>query len=269
MKIKVSLAGAPIDVEKLKEKAEKIVNGQESKKLYSEKILKGITEALAEVKRLQGLPKEEQDQAKLKEAITKLDQVVETARVERIESLLSEGYMSGTPDNKFMPNNKITRAEIAAMLDRLVDEEATKLDNTADIKEGAWYTDSMKKIVSLGYIQRNADGTFTPDKAFTRAEFAFVLAKLKKLPAGTKAIKDVPADHWAAEAIMACAEAGIIVGYQDGTFRPEKEITRAEAVAMMSRAFGISSKVENKKPFVDVPTTHWAYDVIMTSSKNL
>ena len=74
-------------------------------------------------------------------------------------------------------------------------------------------------------------------------------------------------DHWAYDAICACKEAGIISGYADGTFKPDKEITRAEAVTMIQAAFKVKVKKGLKESFKDVPKNHWAYNAIMTASK--
>ncbi|MDO5095009.1 MAG: S-layer homology domain-containing protein [Peptostreptococcaceae bacterium] len=187
--------------------------------------------------------------------------------IAKIEKLLNEGYMSGYPGNKFMPNRNMTRAEIAAMLDRLIDEQPTEAKSFSDIKADAWYAKSLAKIASLGYIRPNGD-KIQPEKPITRAEFAYIIAKLRKLEEGANMPKDVNSNHWAAKEIAACVKAGIISGYKDGSFKPEQPITRAEVVSMMSRAFNIQPKASTRADYIDVKKNHWAYNVIMASSQS-
>lgn len=255
----VPLAGPGRSEKELVEKAQRIINNKDTaqyKKYYKPETIKAISKAL------------EAHQNKEKDALQKLQAVLESARLERINSILSGGYMSGYPNRQFRPNNKITRAEVSAMFMELIEDEAKEKVAFKDVKDGLWYSAAANKMASLGYIRMSEDGMFLPSKAITRAEYAYILAKLKNLPASDKKMKDVPADHWAASAIASCIEAGIIAGYSDGTFKPDREITRAEAVAMMSRTFEIASNTENKEAYTDVSKTHWAYDVIMTASRN-
>lgn len=192
--------------------------------------------------------------------------LVEDPNIAKIEKLLSEGYMSGYPGNKFMPNKHMTRSEIAAMLDRLIDEQPTETKSFSDIKADAWYAKSLAKIASLGYIRPNGNNIH-PEKAITRAEFAYIIAKLRKLEEGSNMPKDVNPSHWAAKEIAACVKAGVISGYKDGSFKPEQPITRAEVVSMMSRAFHIQPKASARADYIDVKKNHWAYNVIMASSQ--
>ncbi len=255
----VPLAGPSQSEKDIEAKAIRIINNKDTEKFkryYKPETIKAIMKAL------------ESYQNKEKDSLQKLEAALEVARLERITSILSVGYMSGYPNRQFRPDNKITRAEVSAMFMELIEDEAKEKVAFKDVKDGLWYSEAANKMVSLGYIRMNGEGMFAPDKAITRAEYAYILAKLKKLPTSDKKIKDVPEDHWAADAIASCIEAGIIAGYNDGTFRPDREITRAEAVAMMSRAFDITSNVKGKKAYNDVSKKHWAYDVIMTASKN-
>lgn len=192
--------------------------------------------------------------------------LAEDPSIAKIEKLLSEGYMSGYPGNKFMPNKNMTRAEIAAMLDRLIDEQPTETKSFSDIKADAWYAKSLTKIASLGYIRPNGE-KIQPEKPITRAEFAYIIAKLRKLEEGANMPKDVKPNHWAAKEIAACVKAGVISGYKDGSFKPEQPITRAEVVSMMSRAFNIQPKASTRADYIDVKKNHWAYNVIMASSQ--
>ena len=198
-----------------------------------------------------------------------LDTVLEKARIERITNILKIGYMSGYPNNTFKPDGKMTRAEVAVMFLTLVDpdeDKNIKLPFT-DVKPGSWYANSVLQLDKLGYFKLSSSDKFEPNKNITRAEVAFIIAKLKKLDAGTKTFKDVSEEHWALRAISACADAGIISGYADETFKPDEQISRAEMVSMLSRAFDIKPNIEGKKAYSDVKQSHWAYNYIVSARK--
>lgn len=226
----------------------------QEKKYYSAKTLKKIEAALeAQKKGEEG-------------ALKQLETVLEEARIERITSILEEGYMTGYPNKEFKPNGTMSRAEASIMFAKLIEDEAAKMEKT-DIKDGVWYSDSVNKLASLGYLKAIEDGKYNPEGKITRAEYAFLLAKLRNLPVGNQSFGDVAKDHWASDAIAACKEAGIIVGYADGSFKPDGEITRAEAVVMIQSTFDVKAKEGLKEAFNDVPKDHWAYNAIMTASK--
>lgn len=226
----------------------------QEKKYYSAKTLKKIEAALeAQKKGEEG-------------ALKQLETVLEEARIERITSILEEGYMTGYPNKEFKPNGTMSRAEASIMFAKLIEDEAAKMEKT-DIKDGVWYSDSVNKMASLGYLKAIEDGKYNPEGKITRAEYAFLLAKLRNLPVGNQSFGDVAKDHWASDAIAACKEAGIIVGYADGSFKPDGEITRAEAVVMIQSTFDVKAKEGLKEAFNDVPKDHWAYNAIMTASK--
>lgn len=108
------------------------------------------------------------------------------------------------------------------------------------------------------------DGNFGLHNRITRAEAATIIVKSLKLPTAglTAKFKDVPQTYWASSSIAAAANAGIISGYQDGTFKPNAPITRAELAKMVSIAYKLSVNSTNVKSFSDVPKTHWAYSYI-------
>jgi hypothetical protein len=95
-------------------------------------------------------------------------------------------------------------------------------------------------LVEKGTVKGYPDGTFRPDQLIKRDEIAAIIARAKSLPALTDkaTFSDVNAGQWAFGVIEACASAGILSGYPDGTFRPEIEATRAEACAVISRSLG-------------------------------
>ncbi|NEW08340.1 cell surface glycoprotein [Paenibacillus sp. SYP-B3998] len=169
-------------------------------------------------------------------------------------------YMNGYEDGTFKPENKITRAEMAALLARVVTRD-TKSANLAysDVSSTHWAKDAIAKATAMGLMQGYADGTFKEERSITRAEMASIVSSLtgNEQRTGT-GFTDI-AGHWAQAYIVKAQGAGIINGYQDGSFQPEKTLTRAEAVTMINKALGrgpLSGFVQS--PWKDVAETHWA-----------
>lgn len=152
-------------------------------------------------------------------------------------------YVMGYPDGTVRPNGSITRAEVSAILFRLLsdktrDEYFTTESSFTDVKAGAWYNNSIATLEKAGVIVDTAKGgAFRPNEAITRAELAAMLAQFSdaKPVKGVK-FSDVSAEHWAYEAIAIAAKMSWIEGYPDGTFRPDATITRAEMMTLVNRA---------------------------------
>ena len=152
-------------------------------------------------------------------------------------------YVMGYPDGTVRPNGSITRAEVSAILFRLLSDETrdeyfTTESSFTDVKAGAWYNNSIATLEKAGVIVDTAKGgAFRPNEAITRAELAAMLAQFSdaKPVKGVK-FSDVSAEHWAYEAIAIAAKMGWIEGYPDGTFRPDATITRAEMMTLVNRA---------------------------------
>ncbi|MNK80699.1 Cellulosome-anchoring protein precursor [compost metagenome] len=183
---------------------------------------------------------------------------------------LQSAYMNGYTDGTFKPDAKITRAEIAAILARVISNQ----DNTenmaySDLKSKYWAKDAISKVTKMGLMHGYANGTFGPDRPITRAEMAKIVSLLISTDAvaGT-GFTDTPG-HWAEAAILKVQAAGIIRGYNDHTFRPDKSLTRAEAVVIMNKVLNltpISGLVHSE--WKDVPDNHWALrDIIEATAK--
>jgi len=152
-------------------------------------------------------------------------------------------YLYGYPDGTIRPNDNITRAEVAAIYFRLLQDKVREKYYTedcdySDVAEDAWYRVEVSTMTNLGILEGYPDGSFRPDQPVTRGELATILARLAEAtePEDKKtAFSDVD-DHWAETDIHIIEEYGWIEGYEDKTFRPDAYITRAEAVAMTNRA---------------------------------
>lgn len=177
-------------------------------------------------------------------------------------------YISGYPDGSFRPDATVTRAEIASMLARLSKDfnaNTTYSGSANDVASTAWYANFVNFGMQKGIISGHQDGGFHPDANITRAEFASMLARYLGLNGGSKQFSDT-ADHWAKSSIAALADAGIVNGRPNGGFDPNASLTRAEAVQMINVALKVTSAgVEYEVVPNDVPSTHWAYNQILTA----
>lgn len=187
-------------------------------------------------------------------------------------------YIAGRTSTQAAPNADITRAEVAAILYRLLTPEAksaygTNINRFKDVPAGAWYETAVSTLANMGVISGYQDGTFGPQRNITRAELATILARFCDT-SGSAAVLDRFTDishSWARKYINLAAEAGLVYGYTDSTFRPDQNITRAETIVMVNRILGRSASadtvVKGYKTFSDVPTGAWYYwDIVEASN---
>lgn len=149
-------------------------------------------------------------------------------------------YVIGYPDGTVHPNGQITRAEVATIFFRLLRDEirdgAFTTSNTySDVAYGKWYNNPISTMSALGIITGYPDGTFKPNKPITRAEFAAIAARFDETQSGKSATFSDVIGHWAAKEIGIAYYNDWIKGYPDGTFKPDQNITRAEAMTLINR----------------------------------
>ena len=169
--------------------------------------------------------------------ITYVDGVLKA--IEVLNKEIHFNYVIGYTDGTIRPSNNISRAEVATIFFRLLTDEARmQYDKTtssfSDIKDGAWCCRAVSTLTNMGIIKGYTDGTFRPNADITRAELATIIARFAKLDVNTKTFSDITG-HWAQKSIELAAGNGWINGYEDGTFRPNNNITRAETFAMINR----------------------------------
>ncbi|EAX95010.1 S-layer homology domain containing protein [Trichomonas vaginalis G3] len=190
------------------------------------------------------------------------------AELQKSISLVRLPYMSGVSSDKFAPNEKITRAEAASVLKRLINDKAKSNDKSSfsDLKEEQWFYDNIVFIEKQGLIAGYEDGTFRPNEPMTRAQFASMMANYLKLNVGNHPIdfKDVKENYWASDAINALSSHGIMVGKSKNEFKPNDKITRAEAATIFNKILyrKINKSFLDKyssNPFKDLNRDHWAY----------
>ena len=148
-------------------------------------------------------------------------------------------YIIGYPDGTVQPNGQITRAEATTIFFRLLTEESrsanlTKTNGYTDVASDAWYNTAVSTMTKAGIVDGYPDGTFRPDAPITRAEMAKIISLFAKLDKSESRFSDI-AGHWAEAYIKLAAGNGWIVGYPDGTFGPQRNITRAETATMINR----------------------------------
>ena len=138
------------------------------------------------------------------------------------------------------PEGKITRAEVATIYFRmLTDESRTKFwsqsNSYSDVKTGDWFNNAVSTLSNAGIIAGYEDGSFRPNGYITRAEFATIAARFFDVTYNGKDLFPDISGHWAKDYINQAANKGFVNGYEDGTFKPDRNITRAEAVTLVNR----------------------------------
>ncbi len=179
-------------------------------------------------------------------------------------------YLSGYPDNGVRPEKSLTRAETAMIFYKLLKDKSSTNEVSAfsDIPKKAWFSNAVTCLEKQGIISGYPNGKFLPGKSITRAEFAAIASKFDRLSAAeNQRFTDVPAKHWAYAYIASAKAKGWISGYPDGSFKPETNISRAEAVSMINRVLNrrihLSDIPVDAKQFTDINSKHWAFTAIM------
>ena len=200
--------------------------------------------------------------------------VYTAAEIEPGNAVSHYRYLYGYPDNTMRPDNQITRAEVAAIFFRLsgdLNKNAAASNAFYDVSANAWYAQSVNFLASKGIVVGYPDGSYRPGQPITRAEFTTIISKYGNLSyAENYAFSDVARDHWAFAYIYSAYAKGWIVGYPDGTFRPNNPITRAEVVKIVNNMLGRKTAAgdipTNAPVAADVLKSHWAYADIIEAS---
>lgn len=187
-------------------------------------------------------------------------------------------YINGYTDNTFRPDDAFTRAAVATVIANILgydpqgDYEGIEFDDLSD----HWGSKAIAFCVSQGLMSGYTDNTFRPDDPISRQEFAVVLTRLSgDLQSGELPFADVESiAPWAMDGVYTVYANGWINGYDDGTFLPERSVTRAEAVKMLNGYLNRPADreaIESQTGYTiwsDVPETHWAYFEIIEASNN-
>ena len=183
------------------------------------------------------------------------------------DAITHSAYLSGYSDGTFRPDHSLTRAEAATLFYNLLGGNSGSGGAYPDVASGAWYCNAVTALSGVGVITGYPNGTFGPDNTITRAEFVAMAMRFAGVSGKTGSIgfPDVASTHWAAGYIAAAADGGYLSGYPDGTFGPDNQITRAEAVTILNNLRGCAG-LDQGKTFSDVPASHWAYEAITAAA---
>ena len=186
-------------------------------------------------------------------------------------------YIIGYDDGTVRPNSNISRAEVATIFFRLLDDDTrayywSSTNDYSDVSSDAWYNNAVSTMSNAGILTGYNDGTFRPDANITRAEFAAIAARfLSEVYTGSDYFTDTDG-HWAEEYINRAADAGWINGYNDGSFRPDQAITRAEAMtlvnAVLERKPHEDHLLDDMVTWPDNPKTAWYYEEIQEATNS-
>ena len=186
-------------------------------------------------------------------------------------------YIVGYEDGSVQPEGDITRAEVATIFFRLLTDESrdafwSQTNDYTDVPADAWYNNAVSTLTNAGILDGYEDGTFKPNGNITRAEFATIAVRFFEATYdGGDLFSDI-AGHWAQDYINEAANAGIVDGYPDGTFRPQQYITRAEAMTMVNRTIDrhpdADHLLDDMIVWPDNPETAWYYEQVQEATNS-
>lgn len=188
-----------------------------------------------------------------------------------------DAYIQGYPDGRVKPENNITRAEVATIFYRLLTDDARNYyystdSGFSDVKPGDWYNTAVSTMVNAGILTGYNDGSFRPNDPITRAEFATIAARFLSDPYSLQDRFYDTEGHWAEVYINRAAEVGWINGYNDGSFRPNQAITRAEAVTLVNNVLGrephADYMLDDMITWPDNPKSAWYYEDIQEATNS-
>lgn len=183
-------------------------------------------------------------------------------------------YVAGRGNNKVAPNADLTRAEAAMMLYRLLNDDVRDKYmgdeiGFSDVSLDAWYADAVKCLAGMGLVKGYPENKFKPNDKITRGELVVMMARVLDEDAdkGEGFVDTVP--DWAEDDVLRAQAAGIVVGYPDGTFQFNRNVSRAETITMINRLFGRNcyEGTDAESGFDDLSPNHWAYDAIMEATQ--
>ncbi|WP_336775813.1 Ig-like domain-containing protein [Paenibacillus sp. MMO-58] len=187
------------------------------------------------------------------------------------ETVKHQRYILGFPDGKFKPSQKLTRAELAAIIARLLNGGSTTLKaEFKDVPSTQWASGYIRIVTDSGIFKGFADGTFRPNQPVTREELATVMVRYLKLETSmpiTPQFGDSDG-RWSSSAIEALFRNGLTTGYPDGTFQPGKDIVRLEAVTLINRLLYRGPLTDVEPSFPDVGKSNWAFGQVEEATRS-
>lgn len=153
--------------------------------------------------------------------------------------LMEKGYIQGYNDGTFKPNQNVTRGEFLKMVNNVYGFTEITPVPFIDVRKDDWYYTEVGKALAAGYVSGYTDGTIRPNRLITREEAAKIIATLQGMAKGWENIKLDFTDNnqigdWAKDYVKAMKYQGYMKGYQDGSFRPKRQITRGETAKILA-----------------------------------
>lgn len=188
------------------------------------------------------------------------------------------GYIKGYPDGSVRPDGSITREEMTTILYRIKNRQyespfASTGNVFPDVNADRWSVTEIEYMADRGFVKGYPDGKFKPARSLTRAEFAALVFRFTEIDdSKTKYVfSDLEGTHWAYDEIMALCDAGLMEGYEDGTFKPENNISRAEVMTVVNKILGRNPSESYVKsldfnPFNDLFVSKWYYVTVLEAT---
>ncbi len=187
-----------------------------------------------------------------------------------------KAYIMGYSDNTIRPDDEITRAELGAMIYRLIYDRnkgtAEVSSPFTDVSDNAWYSHYISYLYDKKVITGYSNNKYEPNKKITRAEMASILSRFLLICDDENPFTDMQY-HWASKYVDFVYSNNIMQGYDNGQFRPDREITRAEAVKTLNRLANRYTKTEDIPTAtyylytdLQVPADHWSFNEIYEAS---
>jgi len=190
-------------------------------------------------------------------------------------------YIAGMPDGTVQPESDITRAEVAMIFYRLLNENTraqykTTSNQFTDVSSADWSNVAVSTLANMKILLGRGNDIFDPGAKIIRAEFAVIASRFEEMTPGKMIFSDVPENHWAYKEIVSAAENGWVVGYGDGRFGPDDNITRAETMTIINRVLGRDTVTENgmitSDPMIKWPdnadTKAWYYLAVQEATNS-
>ena len=186
-------------------------------------------------------------------------------------------YIIGYPEGDVRPSGSITRAEVATIFFRMLTDASrasywTTENIYPDVVSSDWFNNAISTMSAAGIVNGYDDGTFKPNAAITRAEFAAIAARFASgIYSGPDKFDDI-SGHWAASYINKATQLGWIHGYEDSTFRPDRNITRAEAMTLvnnvLNRQVEVAGLLDNMVKWPDNTSDMWYYTAVQEATNS-
>ena len=188
------------------------------------------------------------------------------------------GYIKGYPDGSVRPEGDITREEVTVILYRIKNKDyeepfVSSGDVFPDVIEGRWSLTEIEYMADHEVVEGYPDGEFKPSRNLTRAEFSALVRRFAKIEDADveNIFDDLKDSHWAYGDIIALYNAELMEGYEDGTFRPEDNISRAEVMTVINKLLGRNPSIPYVKsldfnPFNDLLIDRWYYVTVLEAT---